>query len=125
MQVIFCHIPARATVEELLHFAESGARSLLHRIRGKPVVLACEILEVLDKADGSCEFHGLVTYASPALGEKAIARLKTKKFFGLPVNVRPYNHRSPGDRRVVPRKQGLNRPDERRRSNQVIVRRGL
>lgn len=125
MQVIFLHIPATTQVEDLLRFAQSGAGAFFHRIIHRPVVHSVEILEITDPSTYTQEFHGLVTYASPALGERAISRLNGRKFRGRAVSVRAYNYRAPGDRRVTPRNQGLNRPEDRRRPNLVVKRRNL
>ncbi|MEO5342850.1 MAG: hypothetical protein H7842_05850 [Gammaproteobacteria bacterium SHHR-1] len=122
MQVIICHIPARIGLGELFAFAESGARSLL-RFSRKPAVVDCEILEITNRRDLSQEFHGLVTYASPADGERAIKALNGKRLAGKLVVVRAYVHRRPGDRRVTADTSGLNRPENQRRQDLIIRKR--
>jgi hypothetical protein len=116
MQVIFCHIPARVSLNELFLFAESGVRPFLPFSR-KPRVLDCEILEITHPKSLSQEFHGLVTFASPALAERAIRTLNGRKLGGKPITVRAYVHRRPGDRRVHQDTSGLNRPEDQRRQD--------
>jgi hypothetical protein len=116
MQVIFCHIPSKTSLSELVVFAQSGVKSLFSFLR-KPELVSFEILEIVDRDSLVEEFHGLVTYASPNDAEKAIEALNGKLLHGKPIKVRAYVHRSPGDRRVKAKTMGLNRPEENRRPN--------
>ena len=122
MQVIFCNMPSKTTLHELATFARSGVRSVLS-ISRKEHIIGYEILDVLDKTDHHQEFHGIVTFASPAAGQKAIKALNGKKLHGKPLLVREYRYRSPGDQRVRKQSQGLNRPTDRRRDEIVVKKR--
>jgi RNA recognition motif-containing protein len=118
--VIFCNIPTKTTLSELLEFA-LYKNDLVSRLMKRSVEIAnYDILEVMDEQTGRQEFHGLVTYAHLKDAHRAIAKLNGKKLHGKPITVREFQHRSPGDRRIKPRAQGLNRPEERRRKQLQI-----
>ena len=122
MLVIVCKIPAKTSLGELLEFALSCFNSWLPFQKG-PEVNRYEILEILDGETNDLEYHGLINFQHAKDAEKAIKRLNGKKLRGSIVTVREYVHRSPGDRRVNKRTQGLNRPDERRRTSLQITER--
>lgn len=122
MQVIFCNIPSKTSLGELVNFAQSGIRPILPFLR-KPQIVAYEILDITDKRKLLNEFHGLVTYANKIDAEKAIKALNGKKLHGKPIPVRTYVYRKPGDGRVKQNTQGLNRPDNQRREELVIKKR--
>lgn len=122
MQVIFCHIPSKTSLRELVQFAESTSKLSLPFLR-KPNVVSYEILEISDSSKLHNEFHGLVTYATPKDAEKAIKLLNGKKIGGKVIEVRPYVHRSPGDKRINRNSSGLNRPENLRRASISIHKR--
>ncbi|MBF0255368.1 MAG: RNA-binding protein [Gammaproteobacteria bacterium] len=122
MQVIICHIPSKTSLRDLILFAESGIKPFLPFLP-KPKIVGYEILEITDPASQEEEFHGLVNFAGTPDAQKAIKALNGKKLFGKTVEVRPYFHRSPGDRRVKRHNSGLNRPEDMRRQDLVIRKR--
>lgn len=122
MIVIFCRISTKASLNDLLAFAVSGSSSW-NPFSKAPEVSSCEILEVCNEETGEQEFHGLVKFQRAKDAEAAIKRLNGRKLMGKHVTVREYLHRSPGDQRVKPKTQGLNRPEERRREDLQVIER--
>lgn len=119
MLVIILRIPAKTTLSEVLEFGLSCFKTWLPMQKG-PEIDRYEILEIKDEEAGTTEYHGLLRFPQEKEARKAIERLNGKKIHGSIVQVREYFHRSPGDRRVEMRTQGLNRPEDRRRQNLEI-----
>jgi hypothetical protein len=115
MQVIILRIPAKTTLNEVLEFGLSCFKIWLPMQKG-PEIDRYEILEIYDEESGTTEYHGLLRFPQEKEARKAIDRLNGKKLHGAIVQVREYVYRSPGDRRVDKRAQGLNRPEDRRRT---------
>ena len=122
MQVIFCNIPADTTIPELVEFAQSGVKSYLSFLKKNPIV-NYDFLDIKDDAEQRKEIHGLVTYATPEDGKRAIKSLNGKMLNGKPVRVKEYLSRSPGDKRINQSTQGLNRPEDRRRKKLEVHKR--
>jgi hypothetical protein len=115
MILILCKIPPVSSVEDLRQFVLKNTKCL-NPFKKTVEISNCEILEILDQATGEREFHGLVNIPQFQQAQEAIARLNGRKLLGRPVTVREYVYRSPGDRRINARCQGLNRPEDRRRT---------
>lgn len=116
MQLIFCNIQPKTSVEDLLDFAETHLKAGLGMFRDTGIS-ECEIMEITDMDTLDSSYFGLITFENPDKGERALRVLNGKKLLGRPIKVREYKHRTPGDRRVTKETQGLNRPVDRRRKN--------
>ncbi|MEO5343463.1 MAG: RNA-binding protein [Gammaproteobacteria bacterium SHHR-1] len=123
MILILCNIPSVSSLDDLRQFIEKYSKSW-NPLKRSVEVSGCEILEILDPTTGDRELHGLVNIPNFQQANAAIQRLNGRKLLGRPVRVREYVYRSPGDRRVNLRCQGLNRPEDRRRAQLKVRRHG-
>ncbi len=98
MQVLFTHLPADTSLEELTRFALSGLGSGLSFWK-KSKLRQVNILEMDDPDKQTKEFHGLIAFTSESDAAKAIAALNGKELKGKAITVRPFCHRSPSDQR--------------------------
>lgn len=99
MQIIILFIPPHATVEELRQFVRRGLGNPL-AFWLKRSIGDCDILDIQDNSLGTRESHGLVSIADADMAERLIQNLNGRPFKGKPVEVRSYNNRTPGDRRI-------------------------
>ncbi len=114
MDLFIDHIPGYTTPTDLYHFARKGARSWWQPFN-KPNIVSCEIMEVYDEESEEYEYHGIVTFKSPTVGESAIRRLNNQHLHGFHVRVREFSHRAPGDRRFrTPEPDQSDTPERRK-----------
>lgn len=123
MELFFRNIPARTTHRELFLYALEGARHWWP-FAPEPLVSYCELLDIEDEEHGIVEHHGLVSIPDSKAAERAIRRLNGRVFNGVPVAVREFTHRAPGDHRIKEKHLGSAHPAERRRVRLRIIRRG-
>lgn len=123
MDIFFRNLPAKARIKDLYVLVTDASKPKWPWMQA-PEITRCEILEITDQDTGQVEFHGLVTVRDPSVGEQIVKKLNGQPFHATVLEVREYAHRSPGDRRIDGR-LGLSQPEERRRKNLKIERRGL
>lgn len=118
------NIPVNTHISELQQYVTSGVKRSFPFRSGR--VLKAEILVIQDKRTKAFEFHGLVFVDSDKTGQRAIQKLKGKRFKNKLVLVREYHHRTwHNDRRFkqehVPNKFIEKRVTDRRRGSGVEV----
>lgn len=99
MIIFVRNIPVDSHPSELEHYVASVVKRRFFFRSGK--VLKCEILVLRDRRTKALEFHGLVYLDSDRTGQRAIQKLKGKRFNSKLVTVREYQLRSwHNDRRL-------------------------
>lgn len=124
MIIFVKNIPANSQTSELQHYVESAVKRHFFFRSGR--VLKCEVLVLQDKRTKVFEFHGLVHVDSDKAGQRALQKLKGKRFKNKLVVVREYKFRSwHNDRRLrqdsVPDTITEKRLADRRRGQGVEV----
>jgi hypothetical protein len=94
MLLFIMHIPGNTTKQELVDFVASARHRLLRWLPffAIPTLAKCEIVQIVDSMQNTVEYHSLVSVKA---GHIAMERLNGAKFFGKPVQVKPYCRRSP------------------------------
>ena len=122
MWIFLRHIPkGAATRSELEGFVSKSLRpSWIFFLSGSHTIIKrCEILQIVNPATHSTEYHGLVQINPSTAAPPVIRRLNGRKLQGKPIEVRQFFRRSAlRDRRrtLLERKPSLeNRRGDRRR----------
>lgn len=92
MNIFLRRIPANTKHAEISEFVYPALKRGFFRESGR--IIDVEILALQDTRIGTIEYHGLVTLDSDDSVQKAVRGLKSRRFNGRLVVVRPYYHRS-------------------------------
>lgn len=122
MDLFFRNIPANTKAEELRGFIVDGVRGW--RPWAPALEMSrCDVIRITHEDSGLVEFHGLVTIRDQQMAELVIKKLNGRMLKEVPIEVREYTYRSPGDKRYTEELFGVDRPSDRRRKNLKIERR--
>lgn len=101
MDLFFSHISKDVRPEDLHHFVMDTLKTFGLPI-GIPPIDRCEILEVYDKEQQTYEYHGVVIFQDPTMGQRAMKKLSNKLLKGQYVQMREFYQRSNNNQQPLP-----------------------